>query len=96
MEECYVKSKSLSYELEDWKTEEWADVANTFEVKDAQATGMDVEVLREIGTTVSTLPTDKIFHRLVKKIFEQRVQSYKTGTGIDWGTAEALAFSTLI
>lgn len=33
---------------------------------------------------------------MVKKIFEQRINSLKTGEGIDWGTAEALAFSSLI
>ena len=33
---------------------------------------------------------------LVKKIFEQRVKTIQEGKGIDWGTAEALAFSTLI
>lgn len=55
-----------------------------------------MEELRDIGIKISTLPEDKKFHRLVKKIFEQRVQSFETGEGIDWGTAEALACSTLI
>lgn len=45
---------------------------------------------------ISELPEDKNFHRLVKKIFEQRVKTIQEGKGIDWGTAEALAFSTLI
>lgn len=45
---------------------------------------------------ICELPEDKNFHRLVKKIFEQRVKTIQEGKGIDWGTAEALAFSTLI
>lgn len=32
----------------------------------------------------------------MKKIYELRKKSIKDGKGIDWGTAEALAFSTLI
>jgi len=32
----------------------------------------------------------------VKKIFEQRVQAIETGKSIDWGTAECLAFATLV
>jgi 2-oxoglutarate dehydrogenase E1 component len=42
------------------------------------------------------LPEEGNFHRLVKKIFDVRHQSIMTGKGIDWGTAEALAFATLI
>ena len=45
---------------------------------------------------VSTLPADADFHRLVRKIFEARVKTIQDGNGIDWGTAEALAFTTLI
>jgi 2-oxoglutarate dehydrogenase E1 component len=52
--------------------------------------------LKETGLKISELPEDKNFHRLVKKIFEQRVKTIQDGKGIDWGTAEALAFSTLI
>jgi 2-oxoglutarate dehydrogenase E1 component len=33
---------------------------------------------------------------LVTKIFEQRLDSINKGVDIDWGTAEALAWSTLI
>jgi len=42
------------------------------------------------------LPTDGKFHPAVKKIFDARVKSIQEGKGIDWGTAEALAFATLI
>ena len=45
---------------------------------------------------ISTLPEDKTFHRLVKKIFEGRKTAIETGKEIDWGTAEALAFATLL
>jgi 2-oxoglutarate dehydrogenase E1 component len=45
---------------------------------------------------MSSLPTEMNFHRLIRKIFDQRRKTIETGKGIDWGTAEALAFSTLI
>lgn len=45
---------------------------------------------------IATLPEDKTFHRLVKKIFEGRKTAIETGKDIDWGTAEALAFATLL
>jgi len=41
-------------------------------------------------------PSQGTFHRLVKKIFEARQQAVSSGKNIDWGTAEALAFATLV
>lgn len=35
-------------------------------------------------------------HPVIQKIFNNRLTSFETGKGIDWGTAEALAFATLI
>merc|ERR1719421_719832 len=35
-------------------------------------------------------------HRKVKKIYDNRRKAIETGEGIDWGTAEALAFATLL
>ena len=32
----------------------------------------------------------------MRKIFEARTNSIQTGKSIDWGTAEALAFATLV
>lgn len=57
---------------------------------------MDAAKLRDVGNTITHLPEDKKFHRLVRKIFEARQASIQDGVGIDWGTAEALAFATLI
>jgi 2-oxoglutarate dehydrogenase E1 component len=52
--------------------------------------------LKEVGAKISHLPEDMNFHRLVRKIFEARAKSIADGKNIDWGTAEALAFATLI
>jgi 2-oxoglutarate dehydrogenase E1 component len=42
------------------------------------------------------LPSDWIFHPTVKKIYEARKKSIQEGKSIDWGTAESLAFASLI
>jgi 2-oxoglutarate dehydrogenase E1 component len=63
---------------------------------EAKFTGVTKSDLQATGSTITTLPEDMSFHRLVRKIFEARKTSIESGTGIDWGTAEALAFATLI
>ena len=85
----------MEYNSEDWVNEEWESI-KVVDSEKAQISGVNIDRLRDIGLKISTLPEDKNFHRLVRKIFEQRVHHIETGKGIDWGTAEALAFSTLI
>ena len=58
--------------------------------------GIPVDQVREIGRLISTLPAESQFHKLVRKIFDTRLKSIESGKEIDWGTAEALAFSSLI
>ena len=62
----------------------------------AKSSGVAIDRLKEIGDKISILPKGETFHRLVEKIFAARHASIGTGKGIDWGTAEALAFATLI
>tara|TARA_B110001450_G_scaffold253439_1_gene276885 strand:- start:657 stop:1283 length:627 start_codon:yes stop_codon:yes gene_type:complete len=66
------------------------------DVKDAADTGLDTQRFRDLGSLITELPKDAEFHRLVKKIFEARTKSIEDGKDIDWGTAEALAFGSLI
>lgn len=42
------------------------------------------------------MPENAEIHRQVKRIFDLRLKSIESGQEIDWGTAEALAFASLI
>lgn len=66
------------------------------DIKDATNTGIEKKRFEDLGKALTVLPKDAEFHRLVKKIFEARETSIKDGKDIDWGTAEALAFGSLI
>ena len=59
-------------------------------------TGVDLDRLREIGNKITVLPPQGNFHPQIAKIFKARNEAINSGVGIDWGTAEALAFATLI
>lgn len=49
-----------------------------------------------IAEKITTLPKDSVFHPQIVKVFDARLKSIQTGKGIDWGTAEALAFASLL
>ena len=58
-------------------------------------TGVDREKLIELGTKLATLPEGKKYFRKIAKIFEDRLNSIKNNR-LDWGTAEMLAYATLL
>ncbi|GAA5912410.1 hypothetical protein JCM8208_005161 [Rhodotorula glutinis] len=60
-------------------------------------TGVDEQVLREVGMRSVETPSDVTVHpRLVKMHIAKRVQSLDKGEGLDFATAEALAFGSLL
>jgi hypothetical protein len=50
----------------------------------------------QVGYAITKIPEDFRLHKGVKRVYDQRRQMIESGEGIDWGTAEALAFGTLI
>jgi 2-oxoglutarate dehydrogenase E1 component len=58
-------------------------------------TGVDKQKLTELGTKLATLPEGKKYFRKIAKIFEDRLSAIKEDK-LDWGTAEMLAYATLL
>lgn len=60
-------------------------------------TGVDIASLKYLGAKSVTLPDDFNVHPHLKKTHvETRLKKLTEGTGLDWATAEALAFATLL
>ena len=59
-------------------------------------TGADTKKLLEISNKINTVPNEINIHKTISKIFENRKLNVKKGSGIDWSTAESLAFGSLL
>tara|TARA_B100001121_G_scaffold297804_1_gene304680 strand:- start:5238 stop:8111 length:2874 start_codon:yes stop_codon:yes gene_type:complete len=59
-------------------------------------TGSDIKLLQEISNRINSIPEEINIHRTISKILDNRKLTVKKGTGIDWSTAEALAFGSLL
>jgi 2-oxoglutarate dehydrogenase E1 component len=59
-------------------------------------TGSDIKKLQEISDKITTIPKEINVHKTISKILENRKLAVKNGTNIDWSTAEALAFGSLL
>ena len=59
-------------------------------------TGVPADTLREIAKRITTPPPGFHLHRTIQRFFDNRAKAVETGIGIDWATAEALAFGSLL
>ncbi len=59
-------------------------------------TGSDVKKLREISDKINNVPKEINIHKTINKILEKRKLAISKGTGIDWASAESLAFGSLL
>lgn len=59
-------------------------------------TNISPQTFRELGSLINTLPKDKHVHDIAAKVYAARLKAIESGQGLDWGTAEALAFGSLL
>ncbi|RDD62208.1 2-oxoglutarate dehydrogenase E1 component [Ferruginivarius sediminum] len=80
----------------DWLEGVWSGFARP---KDYGArrgdTGVDTDTLKKVGRALAHVPDDVNVHRKIKRLLDTKAKMIESGEGIDWATAEALAFGTL-
>ena len=81
----------------DWLDGRWSTVKSDDE-DDARRgqTGVPIEKLREYGAKLTSVPQGFRAHKTILRFLDNRKKMFETGEGIDWATAEALAFASLI
>ena len=82
----------------DWLDGKWAGFKSAEMGEDPRRgnTGVAVDELKDIGRKITKVPDGFRVHRTVQRFLENRLKAIENGDGIDWATAEALAFSTLL
>ena len=77
--------------------DEWTNYEQVSDVEMLKkvATKVDKKILDDAIKVISTLPADKKFINKIAKIVNERNNAYTNNT-IDWGTAENLAYATLL
>jgi len=92
----FEASKSHRPEHADWLDGRWAgfSVAPTGDRRGD--TGVGRQMLLEVGHALSSLPEGFNAHKTIVRQMQNKARMFETGQGIDWATAEALAFGTLL
>jgi 2-oxoglutarate dehydrogenase E1 component len=82
----------------DWLDGRWADIKASRDSDDPRRgnTGVAAETLQEIGRKITAAPADFHLHRTIGRFLDHRRKTIESREGIDWATAEALAFCSLL
>ncbi|MGH6954035.1 MAG: 2-oxoglutarate dehydrogenase E1 component, partial [Alphaproteobacteria bacterium] len=80
----------------DWLEGAWTGLEAARGAARRGDTAVALEVLGEVGRAVTRIPEGCRAHRKVARVYEARRQAIESGEGVDWTTAEALAFATLL
>lgn len=90
--------KSVKYEPEQPRFEkQWQNIEQAPNAITYWDTGVEYSILSHIGETSVQYPDDFNIHpHLLKTYIKKRLEKLKSGKDIDWATAEALAFGSLM
>ncbi|MDB5718023.1 MAG: 2-oxoglutarate dehydrogenase component, partial [Sphingomonas bacterium] len=99
LDQEFDTAKSYKVNKADWFEGDWSGLAAPREAiteRRAAATGVSPDRIEAIAKVLTTPPADLTVHKTLARILDAKKAMFSSGTGIDWATAEALAFGALL
>ncbi|ODA68158.1 2-oxoglutarate dehydrogenase E1 component [Methyloligella halotolerans] len=96
LEEEFESADNYRPNRADWLDGKWSGISLAEEGARRGTSGVDLDVLREVGEKLSSYPKTFHPHKTIARILEGRRKMVEDGEKIDWAMAEALAFGTLL
>jgi len=94
LDEEFDSAKSYKANKADWLDGKWAGFSLSGEER--RETGVPKQKLLDLGHKITTVPEGVVAHKNVERVIQNRRAAIDAGEGIDWSTAEHLAFATLL
>ena len=96
LEKEFEDGKAFEPKKADWLDGRWSGLGLPEDDERRGDTSAPMESLREVGLSMTQIPNDINIHRTLKRVLNGRRDAIEKGEGIDWATAEHLAFGTLL
>ncbi|KQK31878.1 hypothetical protein ARD30_09075 [Bosea thiooxidans] len=98
MQDGYAAIESLRPNAAPARAESWTGIqrAGARDVLARVETGVPAERLREIGRAICRIPPELKPHAKVAQFYKARLETIEAGSDINFATAEALAFASLL
>ena len=96
LESAHEASQNYKPNKVDWLEGAWTGLHAAPMEYQRGDTATSSEILRELGLKMTDLPASLNVHPRLKRVIQQRRTAIEEGSGIDWATAEHLAFASLL
>ncbi len=96
LEAEFEAGKTYKADKADWLDGKWAGLTLPGDEERRGQTGVSLQKLVDLGRAITTIPERIDAHKTVRRVIEGRRAAIDSGEGLDWGTAEHLAFATLL
>jgi 2-oxoglutarate dehydrogenase E1 component len=80
----------------DWLDGRWSHLGRESGEYQPGQTAITPATMAEVGAALTRVPLGFDLHKTVARQLEAKARMFETGTGLDWATAEALAFGSLL
>ncbi len=98
MSRAFNRASEYKLDKADWLDGKWKGISNLKDEEELKYydTAVSMEALGEIGQAISAAPHEFAVHRKLLRQLKNKRKLLDAGAGIDWATAEALAFGSLL
>jgi 2-oxoglutarate dehydrogenase E1 component len=95
LDQEFDAGKSYQANKADWLDGKWSGLQLTT-IEERHQTGVQKQRLLDLGQKITTVPERITVHKTVGRVIDARREAIAAGHNIDWGTAEQLAFASLL
>jgi 2-oxoglutarate dehydrogenase E1 component len=96
LSEKFEASKTYKGKSGDWLSSRWTGFKSSGQHSEIKSTGVPTSTLKHVGSKLVEIPSDFNIHPRLKMIVQNKAKMIESGENVDWGTAEALAFGSLL
>ena len=96
LEKEFEAAKSYRPNKADWLEGKWSGMRRAGGGARRGKTSVKRSALVKVGKALAAYPEGFDLHRTLRRVMTRKAEALENGAGIDWATAEALAFGTLL
>jgi 2-oxoglutarate dehydrogenase E1 component len=97
LEEEFDAAKGFKPNKADWLDGQWSGFVPPMDDDRRGDTAVEIDTLKKIGERITSYPDGFKIHKTLQRVLDERRASVvEKGADIDWATAEALAFGSLV
>jgi 2-oxoglutarate dehydrogenase E1 component len=93
---AWERSKTYEEKEHEWLSSRWKGFNSPEQLSKIRSTGVALPVLQKVGHALVNIPSNIKLHPSLVRIMKAKEETLKAGENIDWATAEALAFGSLL